>query len=171
MNIKELLTNRFSVRSYLSKTVETDKLEYILECVRLSPSACNLQPWKFFVVQKSETVKAGIREAYNREWFAKAPAYIVAVGDHAQSWKRSDGKDACDIDVSIAAEHICLAAEELGLGTCWVCNFDVKKIAETLSLKEMEEPMALFPIGYPNSEAIAVPEKKRKSLEKITGWL
>ena len=170
MIIKELLANRFSVRSYLTKEVETDKIQYILDCVRLAPSACNFQPWKFIVVQQSEALKASVRKAYDREWFSNVPAFIIVVGNHAQSWKRKDGKDACDIDASIAAEHICLAAEELGLGTCWVCNFDVEKIRQAFSLSQEEEPIVIFPIGYPDKEKIAVPEKKRKPLEEIVQW-
>ena len=171
MNLRELLIKRFSIRNYLPKEVEADKLEYILDCARLAPSACNLQPRKFVIVQESEDIKNKIREAYQREWFAKAPVYIVVVGDHSQSWKRNDGKDACDIDTSIAAEHICLAAEELGLGICWVCNFDAERLKSALALKIEEEPIAIFPIGYPDKNAIEIPVQKRKSLDEITRWL
>jgi nitroreductase len=169
--LKELLLKRFSKRNFLPRDIESEKLEYILECARLAPSACNYQPWKFIVVQKSEAIKTQIRESYNREWFANAPVYIVVVGDHNQSWKRADGKDSCDIDTSIAAQHICLAAEELRLATCWVCNFNLEKLRASLPLEKNLEPVAIFPIGYPDEEKIKIPLKIRKNLEEITTWL
>jgi len=60
-----------------------------------------------------------------------------------------------------------LQATELGLGTCWVCNFDVIKCKSVLNIPENIEPVALLPIGYPN---VPAPEKKRKPLEEIVRW-
>ena len=54
-----------------------------------------------------------------------APCVIVICGDHGASWKRkADGKDLCDVDVAITTDHMTLQATELGLATCWICNFD-----------------------------------------------
>ena len=117
MNFLELVKARKSERDYTSQEVEQSKLDYILECARLAPSAVNFQPWHFLIV-KSEEAKEKVRKCYNREWIKTAPMYIVVCGDTSQSWKRkSDGKDHCDIDVAITTEHICLAAAEQGLGT------------------------------------------------------
>ena len=99
--------------------------------------------------------------------------FIVACEDHSQSWKRgSDGKDHADIDVAIAVEHICLAAAEQGLGTCWVCNFDVARCKEVLNLPENIEPAVIIPLGYPErEEQFAESEKKRKGAEEIVSIL
>jgi len=170
--MKQLSQKRYSVRAFLNKEVEKEKLEYILDCARLAPSASNFQPWFFYIVA-SDDAKAGVRDSYNREWFKTAPLYIVICGDRNQSWKRNktDNKDHCDIDVAIASEHICLAAEDIGLGTCWVCNFDPGKLREVLNLPEHIEPIAMFPIGYVDEEKSIIPEKKRKSLAEITKWI
>lgn len=86
--------------------------------------------------------------------------------DHEVSWHRkADGKDHADIDVAIAVEHLCLAAAEQGLGTCWVCNFDVDRCREVMHLPANLEPVVLIPLGYPADET--VPEKKRKTLPEI----
>lgn len=66
MNFLELVKKRFSARSYESKIVEQDKIDYILECARLAPSAVNYQPWRFIVV-KSEEQKQKMRQCYVRE--------------------------------------------------------------------------------------------------------
>lgn len=167
MTLKELLEKRYSVRAYLTKDVEPEKLDYILECARLAPSACNLQPWYFYVVKDSEA-RAGVRKAYDRQWMADAPVYIIVCKDSSQSWKRSsDGKDSGDIDAAIVSEHICLAAAELGLGTCWVCNFNLPLLTEVLHIASEQEAIAIFPIGYVDEAKSQIPEKKRKALSEI----
>lgn len=171
MQLKELIENRYSVRAYLSRPVEKEKIEYILECARLSPSACNYQPWKFYVVTET-ALKNRVEEAYNRDWFKTAPMHIIVCKDNQESWKRTatDGKDSGDIDASIAAEHICLATSEIGLGTCWVCNFNPDILREALELPPHIEAVAIFPIGYINEEKSSLPEKKRKPLSDIVEW-
>jgi nitroreductase len=91
---------------------------------------------------------------------------IVVCGDHKTSWKRgNDGKDHADIDVAIATDHMTLRAAELGLGTCWVCNFDAEKVSKALNLPGHLEPAVLLPIGRP--EEVEAPPKKRKPLSEL----
>lgn len=91
---------------------------------------------------------------------------IVACANHEESWHRkSDGKDHADIDVAIAVEHLCLAATEQGLGTCWVCNFDVSLCREVLNLPDFMEPVVLISVGYAQAQEMSA--KKRKSLDEI----
>lgn len=162
----ELTKERFSVREYLPKSVEEEKLAYVMECVRMAPSACNNQPWRFFVISDKEELERVVYANYNRPWIQSAPSVIVCCGDHATSWKRrADGVDHAPIDVAIATEHLCLAAAEQGLGTCWVCNFDVPGVAKTLGLPENLEPIALVPLGY--AACAETPEKIRR--ETIVG--
>ena len=165
MKMLDLVKSRYSVRKYLPDAVEQSKLDYILECVRLAPSAVNFQPWRFAVVTDKAKLEE-VKKAYPREWIASAPCVIVACVDHRVSWHRpADGKDHADIDTAIAVEHLCLAATEVGLGTCWVCNFDVQLCREVLNLPAEMEPVVMVPIGYP-AESV-VPEKKRKPMEDI----
>ena len=165
MNFLELVKSRISIRQYTSENVEDEKLAYILECARLAPSAVNYQPWQFLVVRNDE-VKQLIQKCYPAEWFAEAPVYIVACSDTSLSWKRRfDGKDHADIDIAIAVEHICLAAAEQGLGTCWVCNFDVQKCSELLNLPENIHPVVIIPVGYTTQNISRNPI--RKSNEEI----
>jgi len=162
MTLIELIKSRISIRQYSSKKVEDEKLAYILECARLAPSAVNYQPWQLLVI-KNEDVKQLIQECYQAKWLAEAPVYIVACTDTAQSWKRSfDGKDHADIDIAIAVEHICLAAAEQGLGTCWVCNFDVQKCSKVLNLPDNIHPAVLIPIGYTQQTISRNPHRKSK---------
>ena len=146
----ELATARRSVRSYTDRTIPESTLDYVMEAARLAPSACNLKPWSFILV-KDEVEKGLLQATYPRDWFKSAPMYIIACADHSRSWKRqSDNKDHADIDLAIAIQHICLAAAEQGLGTCWVCNFDPILCKSSFNIPEHIEPIAIIPIGYPS---------------------
>lgn len=168
MSLLELARKRCSIRKYATTPIEDNKLSYLLEAARLAPSAVNFQPWYFVVIRKEEGRKK-IQECYPREWFRSAPVYILICSDHNQSWKRSsDNKDHADIDISIATEHICLAAAEQGLGTCWVCNFDIVLCREYFNLPAHIEPAVILTIGYPESaDLFDLTPKKRKTIEDI----
>lgn len=164
-----LFSERYSCRAYQERAVEREKLEAVLEAARLAPSACNRQPWTFLVVD-SDDGRAAVIEAYDRDWIRTAPVYIVVFGHHSQGWHRgSDGKDHTDIDVAIAVEHICLAAANVGLATCWVCNFDPAVIRRTFNADADAEPVAIIPIGYA-SEQSKVPAKVRKPFDEVVKW-
>lgn len=164
MNFLELVKARYSARRYAARQVETEKLDYILECARLAPSAVNFQPWRFRVITDRAALQA-LQQCYKREWLATAPCVVVACVDHEASWhRRSDGKDHADIDVAIAVDHLCLAATEQGLGSCWVCNFDVASCREVLALPETWEPVVLVPLGYPEDTPT---EKHRRPMEEL----
>jgi len=168
MQLYDLILKRCSIRSYSSRPVEQAKLDYVLEAARLAPSACNNQPWRFVVI-RSDEAKVDIQSCYEREWFRSAPLYILVCSDHSRSWKRpQDGKDHADVDAAIAAEHICLAAAEQDLGTCWVCHFDAKRCAALFNIPADIEPVAIVPIGYPaDPEMFAQAQKVRKKTEEI----
>ncbi|MDR1742833.1 MAG: nitroreductase family protein [Dysgonamonadaceae bacterium] len=172
MNLDEIIAKRKSVRKYTEQVVDEQTIKALIESARLAPSAVNFQPWTF-IVCRSEEAKQIVRDSYPRDWFNTAPIYIIVCGNHSQSWKRpADGKDHCDIDIAIATEHIALKSVELGLGTCWVCNFNPEIIKNGLRLPEDIEPVVLLPIGYVTEDYEADPRNKnRKSPDEITEWM
>jgi len=165
MQVLELMKSRCSVRNFQKRPVEEEKLAYVLEAARVAPSACNYQPWQFFVVEDPVLI-GRIAPRWVAE--ADAPALIVACGDHRQAWRRRDGKDHCDVDVAIAVDHMTLAAAEAGLGTCWICAFDAFQCAAVLELPDHVEPIVLLPIGYPaGTKDPNRHDNERKPLEEI----
>jgi nitroreductase len=169
MNFIEIARKRCSVRDYSSQPIEKEKLEQVLEAARLAPSACNIQPWQFIVVQNPETLQK-LQLCYEREWLKTAPACIVICGNHEISWKRKyDNKDHCDVDIAITADHLTLAAAEIGLGTCWICAFDPDKCREALEITSRSlEPIVMIPIGYPaENDVWEKTAKKRKDVNEI----
>lgn len=164
----ELISERYSCRGYKNEPLDNELIMKVLEGVRLAPSACNRQPWKFLIIT-SEEGRNKIAECYNRDWIKTAPAFIVAMGDHSTAWHRADdNKDHTNVDLAIAVEHLCLTAKTLGLGTCWICNFDWKRFNELFAPPENWEAIAIIPIGYPETDN--TPKKVRKSLDEIITW-
>lgn len=166
-----LMNERYSCRAYdLGRdTLDPDLISDVIDAARIAPSACNRQPWLFMVVEGPEAREA-VAAAYSRDWIRTAPAYIIALGIPGEAWHRpADGKDHTDVDVSIAIEHICLAASSLGLGTCWVCNFDPDTLRRGFNIPDQYEPIAIIPIGYPAPGSPAT-AKNRKHTDQIVKW-
>ncbi len=171
----ELVASRQSDRAYdKSRTVEPEKLERILEAARLSPSACNAQPWKFIVVTDPElSVKVGKATAgLGMNKFAKdAPVHILIVEESANitSLLGSKIKDKHFplIDIGIAAAHITLAAEAEGLGSCILGWFDEKELKRLLGIPVSKRLLLDITIGYPEKGKRL---KSRKAKEKVISY-
>lgn len=167
MDIYELIKGRRSIRSYKQEPVEKEKLDRILDAARFAPSAANMQPLHFVVVQNAE-IKQQLKTTYNAEWFYTAPIIICVCSIPEKSWKRSDGKNYADIDATIAMDHLILAASAEGLGTCWIAAFKVPQLKTILKLPYGVEPVAMTPLGYPQT----IPEPTyRKPIEEIVTYL
>ena len=164
-NMLALSQERFSARKFTSEAVSLEDVDYIMECVRLAPSAVNRQPWHWLIV-RSDEAKEKLQECYDREWFKTAPMYIVGMKNVNENWvRRYDEKPHGDIDVAIAAEHLCLAATERGLGTYWVCNYDTDKMQQFFP-REGFEAVVIIPLGH-IAEDCPHAEKKRKEMNEI----
>jgi len=166
MEFLELAKKRYSCRAYKSDSVEGDKLQQVLETARLAPTASNLQPFQLIVIH-TKGREADLRRIYNSSWFTQAPIIICACGIPSESWKRRDGKNYCEVDVTIAMDHLILAATNLGLGTCWIGAFNPDSAREILGLPDDVEPIAFTPLGYP---ADRPGRKSRKSLNEIVRY-
>lgn len=173
----ELALKRQSVRAYLDTPVEKEKIHNCLEAVRIAPSACNAQPWKFIVIDNKE-LKDQIAECTTTKMipmnhFTKqAPVHIVVVMESA-NFTSTLGSVIRDkpftlIDVGIAAEHFCLQAASEGLGTCILGWFNEKKVKKLLQIPSSKRAILIITLGYPaNSE---IREKKRKNFEEIASF-
>lgn len=165
----DIFSERYSCRSYASDRVPSeDQISAIIEAARLAPSACNRQPWRFAVIGPDDAAgRAAVAAAYPREWVTTAPYYIVVCAVPTEAWVRPhDGKNHSDIDIAIATEHICLAAADAGLGTCWICHFDPARLTVDLALPQGTVPVVIVPVGYPEG-GFGAPEKKRKPTDEI----
>lgn len=167
-DFSDLVHMRYSCRNYLPTKIDNSLIEQVLETAHFAPSATNAQPWRVFVLNTPESL-AKAHKAYNREWFATAPAVLLICAQTDKAWTRADGKNHADIDIAILADHITLAAADMGLATCWVCNFDAAMLSNDFNLDDNCKPVVLLPLGVPAIDDI--PEKKRKDISEFVEWM
>ena len=174
MNFLKLAAARFSSRKYKNIPVEREKILRCLEAVRLTPSACNSQPWHFVVVDSPE--KVGILADKTRlpltklnQFTKNAPVIVAIVAEKpvlsAQIGGLIKKKPYYLMDIGMAAEHFCLQAAEEGLGTCMLGWFNEKAVKKYLSVPSERNIPLLITLGYPEKEI--PPAKIRAKLEDI----
>ena len=142
-----LARDRYSCRAFTEKPVEPEKIDALLEAAVAAPTAVDKQPWHAWVFETPEAVQR--LAACTRFHFGAR--VIIAVGAKAdEAWVRKyDGRNFADVDASIVATHIMLAAHDLGLGTTWVGHFDAPAVKEAFPETADYDLVALFPLGYP----------------------
>lgn len=171
MEFLDLVNQRESIRDYdPEKPIPDDILKNILEAGRLAPSAANLQPWQFIVIISDEKL-AAVRNSYPRSWFMDAPCILAVTGDINSAWHRADGYNSIETDLAIAMDHIIMAATDYGLATCWVGNFDYKKLQTALELKPTEVVFAITPLGYPRNGFRKSGAKNRKNFNEVVKYI
>ncbi len=174
MTFQQLVKNRRSIRRYLERPVEREKILACIEAVRLAPSADNVQPWRFLIIDDPELKAKFAQEVFSGIYFiskfaAKAPVLIMILG-RLDIIANRIGKQIQNIhfyliDIGIAGEHIVLQAEELGLGSCWIGWFNIRKARKFLKIPRKYKIVSLMAMGY--YEKRPTREKKRKELEEI----
>ena len=173
MDFQELMVTRQSCRSYdETKPVEEDKLQAVLEAVRLAPSACNGQPFHLTVCrgEKAREVARATQGIGMNKFASQAPVLIViSEEDYVKSaalGAKLKGNDYRSIDIGIAAAYLTAAATEQGLSTCILGWLDDAKLRQICGLSK---PVRLvITIGYPKEEALRA--KKRKELSQLVSY-
>jgi nitroreductase len=171
MDFIKVVYDRESIRSYdPTRPLEKALLERILDAGRVAPSAANRQPWRFLLVSSRE-VLAQIRKCYLKPWFQDAPHVLVVMGRTGEAWSRQDGWNSIETDLAIAMDHMILAAENEGVGTCWIAAFDPTILRASLSLSAEERLYAITPLGYPKPGFARKGQKQRKPLSEIVKYM
>lgn len=153
MELKEVLLKRRSIRKFTSEAVSDEHIEELLHAAMSGPSACNRQPWSFYVVTNKEVLEK--LKDVTRFGKIDAPLAIVVCGALSRALPMQLAEYWIQ-DCSAATENILLRATDLGLGTVW-CGVHPQKKAEErarniLSLKAKEIPLNLIWIGHPQEE-------------------
>lgn len=158
-DFRNLCQHRRSIRQFTSQPVEREKIDYLLQCALMSPSAKRLNPWEFVVVTDEAVLRqlAGCK-TYGSQMFNTAMAGIVIALDSSLT-------DTWQADGAIAAEHILLAAEEHGLGACW-CHVHGRDESEVMVRRLTNIPdtyavLCVIALGY------KAEERKNYDLEKL----
>lgn len=161
MEFYEVIEKRYSCRSYQDKKIEKDILEKIIEAARKAPSARNIQPWHFYIVQNPEIKKQLQVAAKDQKFISQAAAVIVGTGINVD-YTMTCGYKGYVLDLAIAMENITLAATSEGLGSCWVGAFKRDDVKQILNLPQDEEPVQMLTLGYPADK------KRERSLKELS---
>ncbi len=165
-----LVRGRRSVRRYLTQSVEREKIRACLEAARFAPSAHNVQPWRFLVVDdaplKKKLCEAAFSGLYSLSKFAAIAPVVVVVLAKLDFLADRLGSQVQNtryhlLDIGIAGEHFVLQAEELGLGTCWIGWFNKRKTRKILRIPRKFKIIAMLSLGYIEKR----PSRERKLLE------
>jgi nitroreductase len=163
-----LMKARQSERKYLNKPVEKEKIERITEAARLSPSACNGQPWHFIVVDdpalRDEVAAASESVVLRMNGFVReAPVLIVVLREKSNLTSRVGDlikqKDYSLIDIGIATGSMVYQAAAEGLGTCIIGWVDDRKIRKVLGIPSSRKVELVITVGYTDNR---LREKSRK---------
>lgn len=164
MEFYDVIKKRRSIRKYKNTPIPEESLRKIMEAVDMAPTACNRQPFKFFLITNAE-LKARIGKSYYKPYLAEAPMVVVVAGDENAAWHRPDGESIASVDCAIALEHFILAATAEDLATCWICAFDRAIVDKVLDLPEKGlRPIAMTPLGYADGEPVPF---QRKGVDHI----
>jgi nitroreductase len=136
----EAILSRKVQRTFAKKPVALDDLVRIVDAGRHAMSARNLQPWQFIIVRNPDTLRAMGALCSTGRFVADAPSAIVILKDLGDArW--------ADIDCAQAVQNMANAAWALGLGTCWVGNFDQSKLSEMLGVPDGWAIFTVLPFG------------------------
>ncbi len=172
-NIHDIIRNRRSVRAYKDNEIPKDVLQKVLDALRLAPSACNYQPWKFIIVTDEAIKSKLVTACKGQKFIAESPIVIVGCGYPQQAYPNMAGRgNSAEIDVTIAMDHLTLSAAAEGLGTCWIGAFSEKEVKEILNIPDTVKVVALMPLGYPAAENAFHPveEQRRKLFSEVFSY-
>lgn len=161
MELYQGLLTRRSIRKYQNRKIPRQDLSEIIKAAQYAPSAHNKQPWEFLVIEDRQTLSS-LRTVQRWTSFAKdAACAIIVCGNTEQTFSRDkDGEkwDYADIDCSLAAENLMLAAHAKGIGSCF-CGASpmplvVNGLRELLHLPQHIRPVAVIIMGYPDEQPL-----------------
>ena len=143
----ENIMGRKSVRKYLPKPVEKEKIEVLLKAGMAAPSGKDVRPWELIVIDDREVLDSMAAVLPYAKMLKEAPMAIVVCGDTTKSsyWY---------LDCSAATQNILLTAEALGLGAVWTAAYPyedrIDVVRQNTGLPEKIVPLCVIPIGYPD---------------------
>jgi nitroreductase len=176
MDLLDLMKSRSSIRTFIDKPVEDDKIAMILEAGRWAPTGGNKQPWRFLVVRdKKKQVEFDPR--FHQPWILNAPAIIVVIAAPFDTWEKYDELDLMYVqDVATAMQNMLLMTHHIGLGAVWVGSFSRKEVRRVMNVPKEFMIQGLVSVGYYDKKASidfhgdAIPnyrERPRKPLNEI----
>jgi nitroreductase len=152
MEVIRAIKERRSVRRFTTQEVSDAVLQQLVEAASYAPSAHNGQPWEFCITRDPAKKKALAADRKYAAFLPEAGA-VIAVCARLRRPRRVDFDNALPYfefqDTAAAVQNLLLAACGLGLGTCWVGDFDENKVQEVFKIPADYTPVAVIAVGYP----------------------
>ena len=155
MEFYDVIANRHSVRKFLEKEIEPEKLANIEKAAMKSPSAGNVQAYRIYVVRSQEAKQEMVTACSYQEFLAQAPALLVFCAQVQESGQKYGGRGEqlySIQDATIAAAYAQLAATAEGLSSVWVGAIDSLEASRIIDAESYEVPVAVIAVGYPAEE-------------------
>lgn len=166
MDLRDVIKNRTSVRTYKKDKVSEELILEILESGNLAPSAGNIQPWDFIII-RDDAIKESIvettyigndRHSKNpQKWMLDAPVFILVCGNKEKIHNRYGDygvKVLLYQDCAACVQNMLLTIVDLGLSSCYVSGFRIDELSDALDLPEHIVPVAVLPIGYNSGQIV-----------------
>ncbi len=164
MDLFEALLERRSIRKYTNSEIPAEMIEKMLKTAMYAPSAMNLQPWHFVILNNKESILNAFKAIQHAEMLKQAQTGILICGDSEIEKNIEYIVQNC----SAATQNILLAAHGLGLGGVWVGVYPdkelIKNVKATFMLPEHIIPISLVSLGFPDEKVQA---EDRYKVEKI----
>jgi len=168
MEFIDVVKNRTATRKFSDKIVSKETIDKILEVGRLAPTAKNMQPQKIYVVESEEGLQK-IDHASPCRYHAPVVLLVCSDKDIACSLGEYS---TYEMDASIVATHLMLAATNYGVDNIWIEYFDKEKLKEIFKIPDNIEPVCLLPLGYKSSDyTVSINHNKRKSLDETVEYI
>jgi nitroreductase len=161
----ETILQRHSCRHFTGGGLPEKDLNTLMECLRWSPSAGNLQPWFFYLVESQKGKDSLARAAFRQDFIAEAAVVFVACAEPEASaaiYGERGRSLYCLQDTAAAVENLVLAATALGYGSCWIGAFDEEMARRALDIPRHLRPVAIVPLG-PGKAIVRFPGRKAAS--------
>ena len=146
MQFQELIEKRYSVREYLNKSVEEEKINAILEAGRLAPTGKNSQPQEIYVIKSKEGLEK--LKTFTRCAFNAPVVFLICGNKEREVVLKYNGLSTMPTDVAIVQTFMMLKATDLGLGSCWVAYFKPEDATRLYDIPEGVIPYGLLFVGY-----------------------
>lgn len=152
-----LIRGRRSIRRFKNQPVSREDILTCVEAARYAPSAENMQPWRFIVLDNPELIEKFSDSVFSgiyrpSRWAANAPVIVAMFAKMDvlvnRLGKTVQGTQYYLLDLGIAGEHFVLQAHELGIGTCWIGWFNSKQTRRFFNLQRNYRAVALLAMGY-----------------------
>ncbi len=172
----ELINTRQSCRSFNGQPVEREKLEELVKAVRITPSACNSQPWRLIVVsgEKAQPVREALQLMGRNKFTSECPSFCIFIEKPATLKagiaEKLGSQKFAQLDVGAAISYYTLKATDLGLQTCILGWFDEKKLIKTFDIPKSEKVRLVVATGYA-VDGYELREKVRKDVSEFAEFI